>query len=301
MRFKIEPADVPTDDMTITGFYEVATLFVDDTPEIENGELIARDMSIALSENSIGYTEDFAIDWGVQIGNDSLCAGHVSKNTKFTTLTDPLVSPLYHTVIHLACKHAAAQSTEQGAVDGIWSYFQGMVVQNYEDQPPSGFKYWGPAGQGCSVTQCLITNFDGQCGSWARFMRDVLKVHGIAAKVAGILPDESAPGVPQNLLPPHGILVKNHTTTPPFADLPGIPAQGGVADPHSAFLDHALTEWNGQLYDPSYGTGPFPTLLNWQRASLDVVVFSADSQNPWVTVNTGANWALFTKIDSYQP
>jgi hypothetical protein len=39
--------------------------------------------------------------------------------------------------------------------------------------------------------------------------------------------------------------------------------------PLGAFGDHALVRYDGKYYDPSYGTGPFDSLVEWEDASID--------------------------------
>jgi hypothetical protein len=148
-----------------------------------------------------------------------------------------------------------------------------------------------------------MTGSDGQCGAWAAFMRDVLKVHGLNARLAAVVPDATSQGLPAGVTAA-GFHVKNWTPTIPPSALPGIAGQGGVADPKSQFADHALVEWNGALYDPSYGTGPFPSLLAWQRASLDHVAFWENGivgGQLHYESNAGALWTQFTTIQGYQP
>jgi hypothetical protein len=48
----------------------------------------------------------------------------------------------------------------------------------------------------------------------------------------------------------------------------GIPGQNMATPSTKHFADHALVEFGGDLYDPSYGSGPYNNLLDWQRAAL---------------------------------
>ncbi|NJN99692.1 MAG: hypothetical protein HC875_39120, partial [Anaerolineales bacterium] len=59
--------------------------------------------------------------------------------------------------------------------------------------------------------------------------------------------------------------------SPEFSDLPGVPGQSNPNPPGWFQLgDHALVQYgpNRVIYDPSYGTGPFPNIGAWARASL---------------------------------
>jgi len=46
--------------------------------------------------------------------------------------------------------------------------------------------------------------------------------------------------------------------------LPGI----GKTNPQSTFVDHALVDYGGKIWDPSYGSGPFPDLLTWEKGAI---------------------------------
>jgi hypothetical protein len=51
-------------------------------------------------------------------------------------------------------------------------------------------------------------------------------------------------------------------------DESGVKGQGNP-DPLAVFGDHALVDIGGKIYDPSYGTGPFDSLVKWEDASVD--------------------------------
>jgi hypothetical protein len=274
----------------------------------------------------------FAIDWPTSVtiatndGDVVLdCFSNTSKNTLYVTLENPTVSPLFHTVVHRACKHAAGQDTQQGAIDGIWSYIQGMVVRNYEEEPPEGFGYWrtpNPPGPSCVSTQCLLNDpFDGQCGAWARFMRDLLKAHSIPATVNEIIPDTVA--IPSQVPNPDGgadlpvwgypgfdikyTLYPNAPWDPglvhPNAPA-GIRGQGDVLNPESRFAHHAVVVFGNAIYDASYGrqyesASAELALRLWQvdaAAAIAVVVDRPD--HGWVyyyLLNEGEAWNRLVK------
>jgi hypothetical protein len=55
--------------------------------------------------------------------------------------------------------------------------------------------------------------------------------------------------------------------TPTNAAANGVPAQSNE-NPYSFFYDHALVKVNGKYYDPSYGTGSFNSLGDWEANSI---------------------------------
>lgn len=66
-------------------------------------------------------------------------------------------------------------------------------------------------------------------------------------------------------VPDSGVLGGN----PEFNDAPGVPGQNNANPPGwFAWGDHVIAVYQGQIYDPSYGTGPFPNLGAWANGSL---------------------------------
>ena len=68
-------------------------------------------------------------------------------------------------------------------------------------------------------------------------------------------------------------------------DILGDKAQG-ITDPETLFGDHAVICYpNGNIYDPSYGTGPFTDIKDWEAQSIDayareIVFFDNLTQQP---------------------
>jgi len=265
-----------------------------------NGVITVENHACARSfQNKISFYNRMALRWEISLdaGNSWHQAG-TTRNQVYATLAEPTAANLYHTVAHVSCLAAKDQSQSQDTIDKIWDHVKGMVVRNWKDEPATGFKYWGPNAEDVDSTQGLITQFDGQCGAWVRFHRDLLKLQGIDAAAVQILPDPATIGVPG--LEADSLWVKNWnteaanpalwTTRPPD----GIPGQGGIANPWNKFTDHGLTVVNTDYYDPSYGLGPYDTLVAWQRAALDAVTFKLDGAIVG-SRNTGETWPLRVK------
>ena len=51
-------------------------------------------------------------------------------------------------------------------------------------------------------------------------------------------------------------------------DESGVAGQGDI-NPLAVFGDHALVQKGTQVYDPSYGTEPFSSILDWENESVD--------------------------------
>ena len=52
-----------------------------------------------------------------------------------------------------------------------------------------------------------------------------------------------------------------------WAEQDGAVAQGNT-NPRSEFCNHAIVKYNSDYYDPSYGTGNFASISDWQNSSL---------------------------------
>jgi hypothetical protein len=86
-------------------------------------------------------------------------------------------------------------------------------------------------------------------------------------------------------------------------DLRGVPAHGNT-DPQPTFNDHALIRMpNNKIYDPSYGTGPFNDLIDWEAKSLDGYAFEGMYIDPTTNLRLFVIWPYQhedkTKEDTY--
>jgi hypothetical protein len=178
-----------------------------------------------------------------------------------------------------------------GAGELLQYYPRGWTVLTYLD---GTFFDSCPAGQ---LTATILRGHIGRCGGWSAFFVDSLGVQGVEAEAK--TPDDFAGW---GALVPAGaqlMLIKDWSFRPPtgagffrwvtqvevdpgvsahflgrpgFSDEPGVAGQGPSADPNPpgwfAVADHALDEFGGEIYDPSYGTGPFPNITRWARRSL---------------------------------
>lgn len=149
------------------------------------------------------------------------------------------------------------------------------------------------------TTEMLLQEAVGRCGGWATFMRDSLAIHGIAAPNVRVSTLAGFPSGPagadvmlikrwsfaatptgagdfqfltevQQLRTPAGAVTGTYVGTPQARDELGLPGQGNPSPPGWFEVgDHAVVKYGGEIYDPSYGTGPFPDIAAWAQASLD--------------------------------
>jgi hypothetical protein len=67
-------------------------------------------------------------------------------------------------------------------------------------------------------------------------------------------------------------------------DDPGVAGQGEAVNPNPpgwfGIGDHAIVVYHGQIYDPSYGTGPFASIREWAQASLAGFAYVTPATGP---------------------
>lgn len=204
-----------------------------------------------------------------------------SAHPLYVTYKAPSTSPLYLTVLDHTTRGAAGQANDAAVVGGVWSEFTdrtvhkralligtGQIVISFPDL----LTYYQVNTCQSQTTVQLLQSLDGQCGAWARYFRDALATQGIASDVVEVTPQVD-----------DGFLVKNWSfagggagcaaSHPYFSNQVteqfGAAGQG-MADPtRSRFTNHGLVQYGTTLYDPSYGTGPFATLAQWEAQALD--------------------------------
>jgi len=96
-------------------------------------------------------------------------------------------------------------------------------------------------------TAFLLQNNWASCQGWARFLRDSIKIQGIAASVIGYQPK------PNRHFPLGADNLAKRSVTVPKT----LPAQANPSPLYAAFKNHFLVEHADRLTDPSYGTNPF--------------------------------------------
>lgn len=225
-------------------------------------------------ENKVAFLDPMTMQWEVSPdGGKSWFASGLSSHQVYVTLGDPLTT-VYHTAVHIGCKNAAGETTEAQTASKIWSEFTDRNVQRTDG---TQLKYWDGGAANATNTSMLLHDGNGQCGSWAEFLIDSLKVQGISSAKKILIVEATDP---MNRL----FLVKtwqyNGTGmspgTAPYSyvmdvdvvDQPGVPGQGNP-DPPGAFYNHFIVQYGSQFYDPSYGNGPFTSQAAWENASLD--------------------------------
>jgi len=135
----------------------------------------------------VRYIENFQIQW--EYAFDSLAppsawkiAGS-SAHPLYITHSIPAKSPyslpsFFRSTLHRGCFAANGFSTPEFIADATYAQFEDQIVERaYETQ---GMKYWGPKAYFNAQNQWVfLYDRDGRCGSWAQFLSDLLRLHGI--------------------------------------------------------------------------------------------------------------------------
>ena len=121
--------------------------------------------------------------------------------------------------------------------------------------------------------------------AWGRIMVEILEVHAITSIAEAVYPpsftNQDFQKSLQNGLSAAQLksldfhpgdpvfYIKEWVTKNRFGpiDLKGVEGQG-TEDPKSVFVDHCLVKFNNKIYDPSYETGPYASVLKWEDESV---------------------------------
>ena len=253
--------------------------------------------------NEIDYLNPMTITWEVEVNNKGhWCEAGETKNRTYVTLSTPTTTKRQETLFDLGSRNADGNTDEKLSVGAIWTDFSPdsdgiprllRVLPPGSTGPPLPMTYYANSSDPystCNGVDDLLATGDGRCGAFQELLEHVMLAQGIASTPITVeAPTGAAGGVAAakaDYLATYGVdpdsiytggirdvfFVKNWTlsTTARWTvtDLAGVPGQG-KADPIGIFGDHALIEYDGEIYDPSYGTGPFADILEWEDASVE--------------------------------
>lgn len=264
--------------------------------------------------DSVKLYDPMIITWEYSLdGKNFSTNGGAGKSNHqiYVTLADPDKSvKAYQTLYHVGCKNGGATSAAE-AVKNIWDYINDRKVYTAanDKKMTNPMTYWkGGVAAEDTAGKLIFTN-NGQCGAWADFLIDTLKVQGITgAEYVKVTSSYENDGNFINRLKTkmlyhdddkYGpILVKewefygNGTADkkykPFLYDRYKKPKVGekkegyrdiipnvnwgkaqGNPDPPGEFKEHFIVKYSKQYYDPSYGNGPYASKQAWQNGSLD--------------------------------
>lgn len=246
--------------------------------------------------NVVACYDPLTIAWEANAAGTGWVGAGTTTHLVYAVLGAP-AGTVYWTLVDISCRAAQGETTEGRVVSQSFAPFATRALTRKRDGV--GLTYWNPNTTTCTNTRLLLASTDGsgQCGSWAEFFIDMLKVHGItsADKVVVVVTVAAWTSGSQ------GFLVKNwqwnaatrpapwtHRMWTDVVNLPGIPGQRNP-EPPPAFFNHFIVVHGGQLYDPSYGGGPFADAATWETGAIDGLFAAAlagypKSSNPQALV-----------------
>ena len=229
-------------------------------------------------KNKIDFFDTLNISWEVSLDNGNTWnpAG-TTKNQVYVVRGTPRTT-LYHTLVHLGCKKAEGLIAEAATISAIWGEFTGCDVKTWDDIQ---LTYYGSYQTQNYTTADLLANHDGQCGAWARFFMDMLKVQDITKTNNFVIVEPNAASGANGFIVKDwsfvtGPGISGHPTFP-YLNIPGSPLTGpssynwrsspevpevtdstgiggqGTENPASLFGNHQIILIGGTYYDPSYG------------------------------------------------
>ncbi|MGN0844284.1 MAG: hypothetical protein ACI4QT_03580, partial [Kiritimatiellia bacterium] len=104
---------------------------------------------------------------------------HRSRSDHELYLTYKEECPSYETVFHISCTSARGKKTDSTVTEGVWSGFSGRNVKRKDGVLLTYYRSYQ-----IDVTYFpdLLDKTDGQCGAWATFFIETLKIQGIASQ-----------------------------------------------------------------------------------------------------------------------
>ena len=247
-----------------------------------------RDASIPFVLHKVKYFEKFTIQWQVSEDGMNWLDIDESVNPLYVTYNPPeLVNDQpgyawFHTLLKVGCESAEDQTDPSSIINAIWTKLKTKtIIAADNNKPLFYYKSWDCVNL---TTKDLLAGNDGQCGSWARFFIDLLKIQNVQHSTVN---DDYFHFSTDLSLPNNGFFVKDWAASTgeltgmwgavfkyvmipkyPFtvgqqysthySDLidntNSIEGQGPNGNPASIFNNHQITQIEGRLLDPSYGT-----------------------------------------------
>ena len=246
----------------------------------------------------VGCYDDVVIRWEMDGPDGNTTDLGQTTHQVYTLLAAPVapqagatgalgMPTVYWTLLEFSCRPAHGATTAAQMVSRSYSPLKGTTGDGNgprRARDRQRLSYWlqGINSAPIFTTGQLLNTADGggRCGSWAHLLVNMWALHGEAARISGVHPQ-------QNPVVDHWFLVKNcsfggngNAAAAPWthtghhvaaagrcAKNNGVAGQG-KSNPTFVFKDHAIVEYNGQVYDPSYGLDVHPTVLSWEKAAI---------------------------------
>ena len=245
--------------------------------EVTTGELT----SSAALPNQVGCYDPATIQWEAEPPGEPAYLAGASANVMYVTLGAPSGTPAYWTLLDISCRAAHGATSAGQLIREVYVPFTSRTLTRMRDG--RGLTYWDPKDTNATCTADLLSRDDGggQCGSWAEFLIDMYKCHGEnGRKIEVVVTLEYARAQSVGFLVKHWLFLGNGSHPPPWTHrertecVPFPVAGQRNDDPWPNFTNHFIVRAVGMYFDPSYGSPPFFTELEWENASIDGLEWS---------------------------
>jgi hypothetical protein len=246
----------------------------------------ATEASVALTSNKplpneVGIFESTDITWQMNPCNQGWSAAGTTRNVIYVTLDAPSGTPNYWTLLDISCRAATGKTTAPDVIRSVFTPLTSRSLSRKRDG--HDLTYWNPPGPACSATSTALVlaaaNGAGQCGSWAEFLIDIYKTHGITSgdKILIVRSVSAWRTASEGFLVKHWVFdhppassgtAYTHYVPSQCRPGAGLPGQRNPSPP-PGFFNHFIVQADGKLWDPSYGAGPFADKLAWENAAID--------------------------------
>jgi hypothetical protein len=183
---------------------------------------------------------------------------------------NPLQSTVFETVLHITCEAAWGKKSEKKVVKAIWNEFKDCDVRRKDGKILTYYWYGRNYSTEGEDFKKFLKVRHGRCGLWGRLLRESFFTHKIFA-TKKIIHGKNM----------HSFLIKRWRFGPKLilktqifwsdpssgivygdpdgdcVNLRGVSGQGNNPEPPEVFGDHVLVLYDGDIYDPSYGLGPY--------------------------------------------
>ena len=236
----------------------------------------------------IDYLNPMNLSWEVEVNNKGhWCEAGDTANRTYVTLGVPTTALRQETLFDLGCSTADGEPVAADALADIWGDFTDRSVARVDSVQ---LKYWNPRVGSCQTLKAMLADAvgNGTCVAWSRLFKTVCDALGISGtsiiqiesgyRNDGLITYDDVPTTRGQFLvkdwtftatgtAPVGCAPFTHIASEVTDDI-GVAGQGN-SNPPGAFFNHFIVAYSGEYYDPSYGSGPFPTQLSWETASID--------------------------------
>ncbi len=236
-------------------------------------------------DDKVDFLNPMTLNWKISIDDGTTWQSITSSaNKAYISLEDPTASPLFETLVHIACEKASGKTDEATSFTAIWNYIKNIAVTT---KAGSQLTYYGVSATGfkgyvhpnkLSLARKInganfIVNRDGKCGNWQNFFINILKVHDTK--------NLSSTGINANATL---IINKPIGALAPAFKLKDVKGQGPTVYPlEFIWPDHVYVKYNNKYYDPSYGveyTNPINEIAQ-NIKSYGWIIIETDPNTPY--------------------